>query len=79
LSIFAADYPESHQIVCTSGSNISTVEETITAGGSSLSYDATTDQYIYIWKTQKAWKGTCRQLTVKLNDGSLRAANFQFR
>ena len=24
--------------------------------------DAATDQYNYVWKTDKAWAGTCRQL-----------------
>jgi len=27
------------------------VEDTLAAGNSSLSYDASTDQYAYIWKT----------------------------
>ena len=45
---------------------------TVTAGSSSLSYDATLDQYTYVWKTDKAWFGTCRQLTVRLNDATVR-------
>ena len=55
-----------------------TVEETVTAGGSSLSYDPTTGQYIYVWKTEKSWAGTCRQLRVKLMDGTSHIANFNF-
>ena len=27
-------------------------------------------QYLFVWKTDKAWAGTCRQLSVKFNDGS---------
>ena len=49
------------------------------AGSSSLSYDATTDTYIYVWKTDRAWRNTCRQLVVKLSDGTTRTANFRFR
>jgi hypothetical protein len=79
LGILAAGYPVSQQIACNDGAPISTVEETVASGGSSLSYDATTDQYIYVWKTAKAWKGTCRQLIVKLNDGSSHLANFRFK
>jgi hypothetical protein len=53
--------------------------ETVTSGGSGLSYDVAADQYIYVWKTEKSWAGTCRQLVVKLADGSLHAANFKFK
>lgn len=79
LNIFAAAFPVSQQLTCSDGAPISTVEETVTAGNSSISYDAMTDLYKYVWKTDKTWKGTCRQLIVKLNDSSVHAANFQFR
>ncbi len=33
----------------------------------------------YVWKTEKAWAGTCRHLIIKLNDGTdARRANFHF-
>jgi len=79
LNIFATGYPSSQQIACVGSSAVSAIDETVAAGGSSLNYDATTDLYIYIWKTQKAWKGTCRQLIVQLRDGALHVANFQFK
>jgi hypothetical protein len=77
LSIFAAGYPKSMAISCNSTASTDGVEETVTAGGSSLNYDASADQYIYVWKTDKAWTG-CRQLVVKLNDGMEYQANFKF-
>jgi hypothetical protein len=55
------------------------VQETVAAGGSSLNYDAATDQYVYVWKTDASWAGTCRQLVVRLNDGTEHRANFQFK
>jgi hypothetical protein len=58
---------------------VDAVEETTTAGGSSLHYDPLTDEYTYVWKTQKSGAKTCRQLVVNLNDGSSHAANFLFR
>lgn len=79
LEIFPSGYPASQQIACSDGALVSTVEETITSGNSSISYDATTDQYTYVWKTNKSWKGTCRQLILKLNDNSIHVATFQFR
>jgi hypothetical protein len=78
LNIFAAGYPQSAQVAC-GGGGADDIEETVTAGGSSLSYDATTDQYKYVWKTEKAWKGTCRKLVLKFNDGTTREALFQFK
>jgi hypothetical protein len=50
----------------------------VTAPNSSLSYDASTDQYTYVWKTEKAWAGTCHQLVVSLTDGTFHRADFKF-
>jgi DNA-binding beta-propeller fold protein YncE len=79
LGIFAPGSPSSGPIVCNSSDPATLLEETVTAGGSSLSYDPISDQYIYIWKTEQAWVGTCRQLVVQLNDGSIHRANFKFK
>jgi hypothetical protein len=79
LSIFTVGYPASGQITCDASEPGSEVTETINAGGSSLSYDAATDQYTYIWKTDRRWRGTCRMLVLGLNDGSQHFAKFQFR
>ena len=76
LAIMMAGYPISTGISCGSLPS-DTVEETSTAGSSSLSYDATTDRYNYVWKTDKLWAGTCRVLTVKLLDGTIHQANFK--
>jgi predicted extracellular nuclease len=79
LNIFAADYPLSQQISCASGAPVDEIEQTDSGGASGLTYDPGSDQYHYVWKTNKAWAGTCRQLIVKLNDGTVHAANFVFR
>jgi hypothetical protein len=80
LNIFAPGYPASQQVSCggSGGSSTSPIEETVTAGNSSLQYDPGTQRYIYVWKTDKAWAGTCRQLLVKLIDGTEHIALFQF-
>lgn len=78
LAIFAAGYPRWVSMQCASGVLEDTVEETVAAGGSSLSYDATANQYVYVWKTDKAWAGSCRQLQLKLADGTTQVANFKF-
>jgi Domain of unknown function (DUF5011)/HYR domain/PKD domain/NHL repeat/6-bladed beta-propeller len=79
LAIFAAGFPASQQVNCTSDAPVAALDATTTAGSSSLSYDATSDQYVYVWKTDASWAGTCRQLVVKLSDGSTHVANFRFR
>jgi hypothetical protein len=79
LSIFASGSPASGQIACDLSAPPSEVNETLTAGSSSLSYDPASDLYTYVWATQSSWAGTCRQLIVTLNDGTQHVANFKFR
>ena len=77
MDIFASGYPGT----VVSGCNGTTdpIEETVTAGSSSLAYDPLTDQYTYVWKTHKMWAGSCRQLLVKFADGETYKANFSFK
>jgi hypothetical protein len=79
LSIFKPGYPASSPIPCDANTPSDEIEETINAGGSSLSYDAATGRYSYVWKTDKAWKGTCRLLIVRLSDGTDHFAKFRFK
>jgi hypothetical protein len=78
LDIFQAGSPHSRQVACDSSSASDVVEQTLTAGASALSYDATADRYVYVWKTDKAWASTCRQFAMRLKDGSTRSAMFSF-
>jgi len=79
LGIFATGYPKSVAIDCSSIAPADSVELTVTAGGSSLTYDPLTDTYNYVWKTDRAWAGTCRQLVLTFADGSTARANFKFK
>ena len=79
LDIFAAGYPRVELVQCETGSAVDDVETTVTAGGSSLTYDPLAGQYIYVWKTNEAWAGSCRVLQVKFNDGELYTARFGMR
>jgi hypothetical protein len=78
LNIFQSGYPASAPYTCSSTAPTDAIEQTVTAGTSSLSYDPASDQYTYVWKTDKAWAGTCRALVIKLVDGATHTANFQF-
>jgi len=79
LDIFVTGYPKSLSIECSSTELVDGIEETVTAGSSGLSYDPTTDQYTYVWKTAKTWASTCRQLVLRLADGTYQRANFEFK
>ncbi len=79
LDIFADNSPYTVGISCDGSAPQDDIEETLTAGSSSLSYQSGSDQYIYVWKTESSWAGTCRQLVVKLNDGSEHTALFKFQ
>jgi beta propeller repeat protein len=54
------------------------VEATATSR-SGLTYDADTDQYTYVWKTDKSLAGTCQLLTLTFNDGTSGTAQFILR
>lgn len=79
LDIFPAGYPASQQIPEVPGAEPDAIEQTVTAGNSNLSYDQLTDQYTYVWKTEKSWAGQNRELIVKLDDGTTHTAMFQFK
>jgi hypothetical protein len=79
LNILASGSPSSQGISCSTSAPVDDIEETVTAGGSSLSYDVATNTYSYVWKTNKAWANTCRQLIVKFVDGTEHKANFKFK
>jgi hypothetical protein len=78
LSIFTTGWPKVAVMSCQANTVQDVVEETVTAGNSSLSYSAD-GQYNYVWKTDKAWAGSCRQLQLKFADGSTQVANFVFK
>ena len=78
LAILAPGSPTSKPIPCVTGSPTDAVEETTTSP-SGLTYDAATGTYLYIWKSERRWTGTCRSLTIVLMDGSEHSVRFRFR
>jgi extracellular elastinolytic metalloproteinase len=72
--------PSSQQLDC---STLLPVQYAITTptdspGNTTLAYNRQQDRYLYQWKTDEAWAGTCRQLIVTLTDGTQHRANFRF-
>jgi lysophospholipase L1-like esterase len=78
LDILASGSPTSVRVDCDTSAPKDPIETTTTSQ-SGLQYDATSGQYTYVWKTAKAWAGTCRRLTLDLKDGSEHTALFQFK
>jgi hypothetical protein len=78
LDIFAAGYPTSASYTCDATAPQDAIEQTVTAGASSLQYDPLSGKYVYVWKTDKSWAGTCRVLVLKFNDGQKYQAEFRF-
>jgi hypothetical protein len=74
LAVFAAGYPQSAPISCTSPADQTTGTPTTSKKG--LEFKG--GRYRYLWSTDTAWAGTCRQLIVKLTDGTYHRANFRF-
>jgi MBG domain (YGX type) len=84
MNIFAAGYPKVTLVTCPSASApVDVIEEVVAATTSGLQYDGTTNppigQYIYVWKTDKAWANSCRQLEVKFADSVSKYVKVQFK
>jgi hypothetical protein len=62
----------------TSTALIDVIEEVAADSNSGLKYDPAADQWVYVWKTTTVLANSCRQLRVKLADGTTKTANFQF-
>jgi hypothetical protein len=80
LDILADGYPKALAIPCSPGDPTDADDARIApAGNTELSYNPHTDNYSFIWKTDRTWADTCRELTVRLIDGIDRVATFRFR
>ncbi|MFE9654453.1 S8 family serine peptidase [Micromonospora sp. NPDC006431] len=78
LAVLASGFPELHATTCNISAAQEVVQQTVTAGASTLTYDPVTKQYQYVWKTDKSLAKTCGRLEVTLIDGTTHSANFQF-
>ena len=78
LQVIASGYPKSSPSSCLAGASDDPVESVEMLGNQTLQYDAATGHYMFPWKTDPQWKGTCRQLVLRLADGNEYTANFKF-
>ena len=77
LNVLAPGSPTSGSYTCSTASE-DVVEQTLTATTSGLQYDLATEQYTYVWKTDRSWASSCRTLLVTLKDGTRHTALFHF-
>jgi hypothetical protein len=75
--ILAPGSPEVSNVKCPSWPS-DDIEQTVTASSSSLSYEASTGQYVYTWMTANNWANKCRRLSLVLKDGTRHEAVFRF-
>jgi uncharacterized repeat protein (TIGR01451 family) len=72
-NIFATGSPQTQQVEC--GNLPGTVTligspSSVTPAGLTFNLVTAPNQYLFSWQTSSAWAGTCRQLSVQLNDGT---------
>jgi hypothetical protein len=80
MNILAANSPASQQISCSAP--FAPIGSATVASPNplyDLRYDSSTTYYVYAWKTNKQWRGTCRQFILTLNDGTVHVAYVRFK
>ena len=73
-TVLAAGFPQSAPVSCTAPQTLTSGDPTVSSAASS---PIPGDQYTYVWKTDRSWRG-CRELIVKLVDGTYHRAVFDF-
>lgn len=76
--VFAAGYPQSQQVSCTAPYTPTGASASTTAGASEFTFVPDGSFYRYMWRTERAWAGTCRMLTLMLTDGSVHTIVYRF-
>lgn len=70
--------PASQQISCFDKTPIGSLQP-IQTFPSEPNYNSLFDIYLTTWKTEAAWAGTCRRLTLTFNDGTTKTMDYRFR
>lgn len=76
--VLADGYPQVAEVDCGAGETPEQGAPARSAWGQGLRYRPRKDRYVYLWKTEHRWAGSCRQFLLRLDDGSLQRAEFKF-
>jgi len=79
LSVLQDGSPTSVKIHCSTGAMDGLEEIAVIKGNKKLTYSPDNGLYQFKWDTAKSWKGTCRRLLLKLDDGSTHSSDFRFK
>ena len=79
LAIFDEGSPTFERIACGASAGVAPIAPTSGALSGSVIYKPQVDRYAYASKTDRNWAGTCRSLTLRLNDGSSHVVYFSFK
>jgi hypothetical protein len=78
LGVIATGFPKATAVTCPRVMTTDLIEETVNTTSNSFTYDATADQYNYVWKTQSTYAGKCYRFDLQLIDGTTQSALFNF-
>ncbi|MBC7591594.1 MAG: BNR-4 repeat-containing protein [Salinibacterium sp.] len=78
MEIFAKGSPATQPIDCETGEILGEPENLESAREPLLTFDPDTGVYTVVWRTDHAWAGTCRMVSMSLGDGSTHRALFRF-
>ena len=70
LDVLAEGSPSYVRIDCDSGVETGTTQLAASARRTDLTYDETSDEYLFVWKTDRSLAGACLQFSLQLTDGS---------
>jgi probable HAF family extracellular repeat protein len=79
LAIFDDGSPTFERIACGASASVAPIAPTGGPPSGSLIYKPQVDRYAWATKTDRSWAGTCRSLTLRLNDGSSHVVHFAFK
>jgi len=76
--VLASHYPRSVSMACGSHADLDGGTRAQSATHKRLQFLRSYDVYVFLWKTDTNWDGSCRQFVLKLSDGSYHRADFRF-
>ena len=71
----ADGYPRSTRC---GGGDVQTARARASKKEPAFRYNRRKDEYVLLWKTEQKWNGSCREFVLRLDDGSVHTARFQF-
>jgi hypothetical protein len=76
--VIADGYPRTVEVACDSGQVLGEGSSARAGWWARIRYKPRRDLYVYLWKTDRRWAGSCRRFLLELTDGTLHTANFSF-